>query len=193
MAILHKAKITPTKIELLSAWLPAQPWYDGPASPEVSRVAAARFDDPAGAVGVETMLVRAGEGPVLHVPVTYRAAPLADAESFLIGTTQHSVLGERWVYDASGDPVYLAEAVRVIRQGGSEAPEEVQDETGARVAREPDLKLNGSGVEDSGPVRVEVNRIPTIAVDPSDEGVLTGCWSGQESPVVLVRLVPAGE
>ncbi|MEV6305919.1 hypothetical protein AB0M02_41355 [Actinoplanes sp. NPDC051861] len=187
MAILHKAQITPSKLELLRAWLPAQPWYDGPAEPELTRVAAARFDDPDGEVGIETMLVRAGEGPALHVPLTYRAAPLEGGEAFLVGTTQHSVLGERWVYDATGDPVYLAETARVIREGDHQAIEEVEG-----VPREPDLKLAGSGVDETGPVEVQVNRIPTIAVDPADEGVLTGCWTGQETPVVLVHLLRAG-
>ncbi|MFC7533773.1 hypothetical protein [Actinoplanes sp. GCM10030250] len=188
MAILHKAQITPSKLELLSSWLPRQPWYDGPAEPVLARVAAARFDDPEGEVGIETLLVRAGDGPVLHVPLTYRGAPLAGAEEFLVGTTQHSVLGERWVYDGTGDPAYLAEAARVIRKSGHQAAEQV-DTGGELVSRDPDLTLSGSGSPGSaGPISVQVNRIPTIAVDPADEGVLTGCWSGQETPVVLVHL-----
>lgn len=192
MAILHKAQLTPSKLELLAAWLATQPWCDGPAGQPVARVAAARFDDPDGAVGIETMLVRAGDGPVLHVPLTYRAAPLAGAEAHLIGTTRHSVLGERWVYDAAGDPVYLAEVTDVIRCRGHEAAEEV-DTDGQLVPREPDLKLTGScSPGDAGPVEVVVDRVPTIAVGPADEGVLTGCWSGQETPVVLVRLVRPG-
>jgi hypothetical protein len=151
------------------------------------------------------MLVRAGDGPVLHVPLTYRAAPLPGAEDHLIGTTEHSVLGSRWVYDATGDPVYVAALVDVIRSAGHEAAEEIEAD-GARSAREVDLKLSGSGAEvapstgivahaDGDPTRIStdtatltVNRIPLVVVDPDDEGVLTGCWPGQETPAVLVHL-----
>ena len=92
MALLHRADLTPTKLELLQAWLPTRSWYTGPAAPQLTKVGAFRFDDPAGAVGVETMLVRAGDGPVLQVPLTYRGAPLDGAERWLVGTTEHSVL-----------------------------------------------------------------------------------------------------
>ncbi|TIH34851.1 maltokinase N-terminal cap-like domain-containing protein [Subtercola vilae] len=57
-------------------------------------------------MGIETVIVRAGGGPVMQIPVTYRSAPLGDAERWFIGTMQHSVLGTRWVYDGLGDPVY---------------------------------------------------------------------------------------
>ena len=36
----------------------------------------------------------------LFVPLTYRGAPLAGGEADLVGTTEHSALGTRWVYDA---------------------------------------------------------------------------------------------
>ncbi len=169
------------------------------------RVAAGRFDDPAGAVGIETMLVSVGDGPVWHVPLTYRDAPLDGAQEWLIGTTEHSVLGRRWVYDAIGDPVYAAQVTAVIREAGHEADEEFEID-GQRVPRESDLKLSGSGAEvpafatitevrDGDPavigtdtVTITVNRVPTVAVDPADAGVLTACWSGQETPVVAARL-----
>ena len=71
-----------------------------------------RVDDPAGQVGVETILVvdEAGAAPVVYqVPLTYRAAPLDGAQSALVGTMEHSVLGRRWVYDGPHDPVYAAQ------------------------------------------------------------------------------------
>ncbi|WP_229075539.1 hypothetical protein [Actinoplanes sp. DH11] len=202
MALIHKATITPTKLELLAAWLPTRSWFDGPAEPTLTRVAAGRFDDPAGEVGVEVLLVRAGEGPALHVPLTYRGAPLPGGDDFLIGFMEHSALGRRWVYDATGDPVYLAQVVDVIRSAGHEAAEEFED----GEVRDTDLKLTGSGAasEPAGPVTAHadgdptvvtagavtltVHRLPLIAVDPSDDGVLTACWPGQEAPVVLVHL-----
>ena len=106
MALIHDAVLRPSKTEILSAWAPTQPWFSG-ENLEVTRVASFRFDDPDGDVGIETLLVRAGTGPLLQVPLTYRGEPLAGGEAWLIGTLSHSVLGERWVYDAVGDPAYL--------------------------------------------------------------------------------------
>lgn len=94
MALLHRAELYPSKLELLAVWLPTRPWYRGPADPAPQRVAACRFDDPAGAVGIETMLVRAGES-VYHTPLTYRDAPLAGDADSLLGTAEHTVLGRR--------------------------------------------------------------------------------------------------
>ena len=59
----------------------------------------------------------AGHQP-LHIPVTYRNAALDGAESALIGTMDHSVLGKRWMYDACHDPVYVRELIRVILDRG---------------------------------------------------------------------------
>lgn len=54
-----------------------------------------RYDDPEGEVGIETLIVRVADGELLHVPVTYRGAPLEGAEPWLMGTMEHSVLGSR--------------------------------------------------------------------------------------------------
>ena len=92
MALLHRAELRPTKLDLLAAWLPSRRWFHGPAGADIVRVAGFRFDDPAGEVGIETILVRLGDG-VHQVPLTYRGAPLDGADDFLVGTTEHSVLG----------------------------------------------------------------------------------------------------
>ncbi|GIE90614.1 hypothetical protein Are01nite_70940 [Actinoplanes regularis] len=204
MALLHKAEIRPSKLELLSGWLPTLSWSSVSSGTEVSRVAAARFDDPAGAVGIEILLVRAGDGPVLQVPLTYRGAPLAGAERFLVGTTEHSVLGPRWVYDACGDPVFASVLGDVIRTGAGQAAEEVHGD-GRVVVRQPNLVLLGSGCDAPpvGEIRQvsdgEVTRIGTTAGTleilrtPSSpavagEAVLTGKWADVETPLVLARL-----
>ena len=44
---------------------------------------------------------------VVQVPLTFRGAPLEGCEHALIGTTTHSTLGERWVYDGVHDPVFV--------------------------------------------------------------------------------------
>ncbi len=123
MAIIHRATLTPTKLELVQPWLGRQPWG---GSGELELVGSYRFDDPDGEVGIEAMLIRRG-GEVLHVPMTYRAAPLHEAQEHLIGTTQHSVLGERSVYAAAGDPVALACYARALAGEQDQAVYEVYD------------------------------------------------------------------
>ncbi|MEU4159197.1 hypothetical protein [Actinoplanes sp. NPDC026670] len=178
MAILHKATIVPSKLELLAAWLPGRAWYDGPAA-EPERVAAARFDDPAGEVGIETLIVRAGDGPLWHVPLTYRGAPLAGADEWLVGTTEHSVLGTRWVYDAEGDPVYRAVAAETIRSGGHEAAEELEAD-GVRVPREPAMRLRGS-TAGPGDVSGDLTVVRTIGPVLAVGATLTGTWDDESA------------
>jgi maltokinase-like protein len=182
MALLHKATINPAKLDLLAAWLPGRDWYPGGGGPE--RVAAARFDDPAGAVGVEVFVVRAGDGPLLHTPMTYRDAPLEGADEWLIGTTEHSALGTRWVYDAVGDPVFIACATEAIRTGGREA-EEYFEVDGVRQARRPLMALRGTGGDGSDGGELVVRRV--LDATPATGAALLGMWS-QEAGIVLAEL-----
>jgi hypothetical protein len=117
MAVIHSTTLTPGKLELLSAWLPGQPWFRGPAAPELERAGGFRLDDPAGDVGIEFMVVAdsgSGERRLYQVPLTYRAAPLAGAEAAFIGTTEHGVLGLRYVYDGTRDPVLAHQLVALL-------------------------------------------------------------------------------
>ena len=123
MATVHKgASIVPSKLELVTAWMPDQRWYAAKGrAPQLERVGGFRFEDPEGQVGVEVILVadRAASPPVVYqVPLSYRGAPLEGAEHALIGTMDHSVLGPRWVYDGPHDPVYVAGLVDTILTGG---------------------------------------------------------------------------
>jgi hypothetical protein len=52
VAIIHNTTMVPTKLELLTAWLPRQPWYLGAGRPELARAGGFRLDDPAGEVGI---------------------------------------------------------------------------------------------------------------------------------------------
>jgi hypothetical protein len=203
MALLHRAELHPTKLGLLAAWLPGRPWYQGQPGADIVRVAACRFDDPAGAVGIETMLVGAGDGVIHQVPLTYRAAPMDGGDGWLIGTTDHSVLGQRWVYDACGDPVYIAALARAILAGAGQA-EEFFEVDGRLERREPAMTVTGSGHDADLPVIGSVHRVeeedPTLIVmDALELGIvrclngdtalpgatLTGTWSGQSTPVPL--------
>ena len=147
MALIHRAQLQPSKLELVEPWLRTQPWFSGTAA-ALSAVAAYRFDDPAGEVGIETLLVRAGDGPVLQVPLTYRDAPLEGGDAWLIGTMEHSVLGRRWTYDATGDPAYIAALATTILRGSTQADEFV-DVDGVLVFRESTATVAGSGTADA--------------------------------------------
>jgi len=189
MAIIHQATLTPSKAETLATWLSAQPWFGGTAEVTVP-VAAYRFDDPAGEVGMEAFFVEVG-GRTVHVPVTYRGAPLPGGDEWLVGTMEHSVLGTRWVYDAVGDPVYRAELTRVVREGGTHVRLMVETPDGP-VEREPTAFVRGSGsaAGQEGEPEIVVVRFPSAdAVVPS-EHTLTGTWTGQDEPAVLAYLVP---
>lgn len=202
MSLLHAAEIRPSKIELIRTWAPTQPWFAGDDLGLVS-IGAYRFDDPEGEVGIETHLVQSGDGPILQIPMTYRAAPLAGAEEWLIGTMEHTVLGDRWVYDGCADPIYAAAIATVILGGGKEA-ELVREENGVRQVIEPSVRVVGSGSsEDVGSVGlvdvrdqdgstlvvtsvadIEVLRVLGDAFALGGE-TLIGTWSGRELPVLL--------
>ena len=107
MAVIHQTYVKPTKLELLTAWLPTRPWYHGSPEPELAKAGGFRLDDPEGEVGIEFMVVTDGPGAYL-VPLTYRAAPLPGAGHALVGTMEHGVLGPRWAYDGCHDPVLTA-------------------------------------------------------------------------------------
>ena len=52
MALVHRATLSPSKQDLVAAWLPSRRWAGGL---EIARkVAEYRFDDPDGEVGIET-------------------------------------------------------------------------------------------------------------------------------------------
>ncbi|MEV6594655.1 hypothetical protein AB0N36_43065 [Streptomyces acidicola] len=48
MAVIHCTTLKPTKLELLTSWLPSRPWYGGAGAPEPARAGGFRLDDPDG-------------------------------------------------------------------------------------------------------------------------------------------------
>ncbi len=142
MAVLHHATISPTKAQLIEGWVPTRPW--GPPSTDpVGIVGSFRFDDPEGRVGLETHLVTAG-GVLFQVPLTYRDGPLVGAEDALITTTEHSVLGTRWVYDGLGDPVFVLMLAAFALTGQGEALNMFQSDGGWVVAPS-NVRIHGGG------------------------------------------------
>lgn len=144
MSIIHETTLSPSKYELLAAWLPSQPWFTGDVS-RLEPVGAYRFDDPDGEVGFEGHLFTAGDSTVFHAPLSYRGAPLEQGEPFLAGTMEHGVLGTRWVSDAIGDPVFRAVVATVIAQGGTGDVEYVVGDRGDAVKRETSVRVAGTG------------------------------------------------
>ncbi|GAA1492964.1 CG0192-related protein [Curtobacterium herbarum] len=203
MAVIHKATLIPAKLDAISAWLPGQPWSGVAAGTTVEQAGRFRFDDPDGEVGVETYLVRAGDGPVLHVPLTYRGAPLVGAEAFLVTEMEHSVLGHRWIYDAVGDPVYADVLRRAIATGGHEA--ELERASGPGTL-EKEGRAIGSGTDPASPTvtGVEARADGVVTTVTTDHGTLavlrvlgsdvpagatlTAGWGTEHSAVVAVLL-----
>jgi hypothetical protein len=160
MAIIHStATMSPTKLELLASWLPAQPWYlDRGREPELARAGGFRLDDPRGEVGIEFMVVTDGSGERVAsylVPMTYRASALASANGALIGTAEHGVLGHRWIYDGVRDPVLVAQLVALIQGDAEPQAQSVSDTPDPTVISEPvtsdSLTSIGSAVTASEP------------------------------------------
>jgi Maltokinase N-terminal cap domain len=204
MARLHLATLTPSKPELLAAWVPTQPWGPGPDS-TIEAVGAFRFDDPEGEIGLETHLVRSS-GQLFQVPLTYRNEPLADAEAALVGTLDHSVLGTRWVYDGLRDPCYVRMLAAVSLTGHGQSVGMVELEGRWHVAQSP-IDLHGGGWSEGGALvdgfvldtddssatvlrndafEMLVHRRPVVGARPAVG--LSATWSGQDDDVVLAEI-----
>lgn len=188
MGIVHRATLSPTKREIVEAWLPDRPWAGSfTAGSSLEKVAEYRYDDPAGEVGVETILWRTADGTVLQVPLTYRSAPLPGAEQHLVTTTQHSVLGERWVYDGCGDPVWASTLSTAIRTGARQSQMFLVGDDGQRIDVPARMQVRGSGRDAEAP--------PVDAVGPvTDEDEVTAVRAGALE-IVLARVVgtPLGD
>ncbi|MFC8144453.1 1,4-alpha-glucan branching protein [Streptomyces paradoxus] len=134
MAVIHHTTLKPTKLELLTAWLPTRPWYRGATEPELAKAGGFRLDDPQGEVGIEFMVVTDASGPqpvAYLVPLAYRGAPLEGADHALVGTMEHGVLGRRWAYDGCHDPVPAAQLAALI-EGRAQAQDQNISDTPAK-------------------------------------------------------------
>jgi hypothetical protein len=205
VAVVHNTTLVPSKVELLSEWLPSQPWYRGAASPDLSRAGGFRLDDSAGEVGIEFVVVNDASGSVpmsYLTPLTYRGAPLLGAEDHLIGTTEHGVLGRRWVYDGVHDLIFV-EQVLALLAGDVEAQAQGESNTvdptvsrnlsvGGDFATLDALRVESDNVDtkvkglalSGGPVTLHVVR----ALDGADDvpapagsiGEIVANWTGSD-------------
>ncbi len=205
MAVHHRATIVPSKLELLQAWVPHQPWLGGADASTLTQVGAYRFDDPDGEVGMETHLLGTADGQVLQVPLTYRGAPLASAEHALITTMTHTTLGARWIYAGVHDPVYRVALATTILTGGRQADLFLATDKGL-VPQPTPAQVRGSGstppadVPDWRTAEVEqigtttllraartmtVHHVPAAATAAL---ALTGTWPGHDAPALLASV-----
>jgi hypothetical protein len=132
VSIIYRTTLVPSKLELLTEWLPTRTWYQVTGGrPALEKAGGFRLDDPEGEVGIEFMVVAdtsGAEATAYHVPLTYRASPLEEGEDALVGTTEHGVLGRRWVYDGTRDPVLVTQLVALI-QGEAKAQAQSESHT----------------------------------------------------------------
>lgn len=173
MAIVHRTTLTPSKLELLEVWLPRQEWAEGIGSPTL--IGAYRFDDPAGEVGLEGLLVETEIG-LLHVPLSYRAAPLAGAEAHLVGTMEHGVLGQRWAYDGEFDPAWRAAALHTIFTG-SEGSNLLVHKDGELVDTvDTPVQVRGTGSSEV-PSRVDLHVVRRVGEWCGGQEKLNATWA----------------
>jgi len=175
MAIVYpNADLEPGKRALMDAWLPSRSWFDG--EPGRKPVGSFRFDDPAGEVGMEGFLLGADGLSTLFLAMTYRSAPLEGAEAHLVGTTEHSELGTRWVYDACADPVFVQSLLTAIVTGATGVDYEYD------VGNGPETRPTNAQVRGSGTPGADVPGVE--AVSSRDEGPLTVIDAGSVEAVV---------
>ena len=195
MAIIHHTTVKPTKLELLTPWLPTRPWYVGDGAPELTKAGGFRLDDPEGEVGIEFMVVVDTSGPApvaYHVPLTYRAAPLPGAEHALVGTMEHGVLGPRWAYDGMHDPVLRTELLalfegraQAMAQSISDTPDHeiTHSYTGPALSAGPvevteDQDATGFALPDGTVLRLHRRPRPTAPEDAA--GQVSGVWDAPD-------------
>ncbi|MFC9971021.1 1,4-alpha-glucan branching protein [Spirillospora sp. NPDC127200] len=150
MAEIYDTVLKPTKLELLTSWLPSRPWYRGAGAPELAKAGGFRLDDPQGEVGIEFIVVNdvSDSRPTAYLtPLSYRGAPLEGAEHALVGTMEHGVLGRRWAYDGCHDPVVVAQLLALI-EGRAQAQDQNTSDT---PDREIVRSYTGEGLIPAGP------------------------------------------
>ena len=193
MAEIHTGTwIRPTKLELLTSWMGRQRWYAAKGSaPVLTSLAAWRLGDPEGEVGIETLIVldTGGAEPVTYqVPLTYRGAPVEELAHALVGTMEHGVLGPRWVYDATHDPVYARQLLALVRGETQAESSSRSDSPDERFTGQPAASWTRSLTVTGSRVLVGEQSNTSVILDATDE-------DGAASPVIIkvFRTLAAGD
>jgi hypothetical protein len=215
MAIIQRTTLAPGKLELLTSWLPGRPWYAGEAAlPRLTKAGGFRLDDPDGEAGLEFMAatdVSGGEPVTYHVPLSYRGTPLAGGDGALIGTAEHGVLGKRWVYDGTRDPVLVTQMFALLLGEATPQAQDISNTVDPSVTRAITgntgaLPVEIAGVADrpgstdvivrpaaaAGPLMLRVNRV----LRPNAPGLMTGSlghvtaeWAGPDASRLRGRFI----
>ncbi len=200
MAIVYETTLQPSKLDLIGRWISDQRWYTGKAhAPVLERVGFYRFDDPAGQVGIEVLLVAdsggAGEPVVYQIPVTWRAEPDPELAHALIGTTEHGTLGTRYGYDGCHDPVCAAELLRCVITGSAEVPVQVQSADGTVRDLPTDVRVKGSGTRHALMPRIVRSRV--LAGEQSNTSIIYEVVDEHDTPsswiLKIFRVLHDGE
>lgn len=159
MGIIYATTMDPTKTELLSAWLPQQDFFSAAGRPQLETVGGFRLEDPAGEVGMEFIIaVDRQDGTVYHLPLSYRGEPLEGAQDHLLGTSEHGVLGLRYIYDAEHDPTWQ-QCVRDLFAGLSVPQHQNNSDTD-----EPRVTVEG-GRDTTGTTDADTTGVGTIRIE----------------------------
>ncbi|MGH3651858.1 MAG: maltokinase N-terminal cap-like domain-containing protein [Glutamicibacter sp.] len=181
MGIVYNTTMSPTKTELVAAWLAKQEFYTGQSAPKLESVGGFRLEDPQGEVGIELSFYADHSDTsdvIYHVPLTYRDAPVDGAERYLVGTSEHAILGPRYVYDAAGDPIFIAQARELL--AGKATPQHRYES----FTEDPRILVCG---ESQGKDAVIIRK--PAAGDPTEAGVI-GIWQnalGQDLSGLVLR------
>jgi Maltokinase N-terminal cap domain len=202
MAVVHHTTLRPSKLELLATWLPSQPWYATTGhEPELARAGGFRLDDPGGAVGLEFMVVTDSSGaePASYlVPLSYRGSPLDGAGAALIGEAEHGVLGRRWIYDGTRDPVLIEQLIALIQGTTQAQAQSVSNTPDPSVVTHLDgAGLDGAGLDSAGLDaselhiirRLEPQQAPADLDAPDVRGYVQAGWTLPDGSTVRGSLV----
>ncbi|WP_111766091.1 maltokinase N-terminal cap-like domain-containing protein [Nakamurella deserti] len=184
MAQIYRTTLTPSKLDLAAGWLAGRAWYRGSGAPDLVKAGGFRLDDPDGEVGCEFMVVRDADGTCYQLPVTYRGAPVDGADEALVGTTEHGVLGRRWVYDGADDPLLLTVLAGFLN---GEVPAQAQSESDTLDPTVLAVLSGGPAV----PADLDIVRVLVAGELPAGRGHVSGTWhdgtTTVRGPMVLVR------
>jgi hypothetical protein len=160
---------------------------------------------------METLLLSTADGVLLQVPLTYRGAPAPEGDEHLVGTSEHGVLGTRWIYDGCADPVFAGALATTVLTGRAQAQLQLVTPDGPEDpspnVRAPNVQVKGSGHPDvvvppiesveysngrggavirTAGLRMELLRVAGERIEPPPAAfALFGTWDGQGPPALL--------